>query len=938
VQNLWIMTFTSRLVFCFLFAIFCVNNSFLVAQTKEYKNILQKSRALYAQEKHSESLSLVQEALKKLKVNTSQDSLTRALFHLQEYIVPADNSDHIDYLSILKKGISYCPTSESADSLKAVFYNKKAYYESHHGSNMKSHRSILTSMKLLEGLQNPNPGYLMGGYLLLSTNHSYFGNFEKARQSMRMAEDIYAKNKQEIDASTWELNGNHHRLGVIAKYRKIYMLWNLSESSKDSLTLVQTMETLEDMHRQPDFHEEERVYYSTALNHIGDWFVSHNIDSLTTEQDVTKGLQYLLKALDYVENKGYTGTPWAIKYNIAKGYTRGNQLEKADSTMTVLFRGISPTDGRRPFFLAQKALIKAKQNQKDSAILYFDQSIQKIHQGEKSLNQNYRNFKPSKQYNHTRLLLRIHEELTRFYNKDSVLRKKIDFIPYMALQQFENSYLDTGFNTKQNQQLRQIIQGVLKSKRTGLLEYELPQKTILNKFETFKNQLAWKQFYENRYTNALPELDSVKQRQVELTSLLAKAKIAQNIVQQDSLQTALENHRLYKKQVFPQLDLLSDFNFSVEELQSKLNSDELILKYIALEDALAIYQISSSQIVIETIAWTQKEKELLIDFIQSSRRRENNTELRTTLSELLVPNIDNGITNLIINPDGALFKLPFEILSIRDKLLVEEYNLRYTTNLGFIHFTPDNTAVSENVHVYAPQYGKSETPSEVRNSTSFLPGASNEAQTISTLFPSLLFNDTSLSKSKFIETSGQAKLLHLAMHAEVNEDYPEFSRLLFSNKVDNEEEHLYLEELYGLSLSADLAILSACNTGTGLEKNGHLESFQRAFTFAGVPATVASLWEVPDISTKEIMVLFYQNLKKGDTKSEALRNAKLKYQKNHKDSKLSAPYFWAGFVVYGTDTPIAEKPFSPIPFAIAIIIASPILWYRRRQLRKKLTA
>ena len=149
------MTFTSRLVFCFLFAIFCVNNSFLVAQTKEYKNILQKSRALYAQEKHSESLSLVQEALKKLKVNTSQDSLTRALFHLQEYIVPADNSDHIDYLSILKKGISYCPTSESADSLKAVFYNKKAYYESHHGSNMKSHRSILTSMKLLEGLQNP---------------------------------------------------------------------------------------------------------------------------------------------------------------------------------------------------------------------------------------------------------------------------------------------------------------------------------------------------------------------------------------------------------------------------------------------------------------------------------------------------------------------------------------------------------------------------------------------------------------------------------------------------------------------------------------------------------------------------------------------------------------------------------------------------------------
>ena len=98
------------------------------------------------------------------------------------------------------------------------------------------------------------------------------------------------------------------------------------------------------------------------------------------------------------------------------------------------------------------------------------------------------------------------------------------------------------------------------------------------------------------------------------------------------------------------------------------------------------------------------------------------------------------------------------------------------------------------------------------------------------------------------------------MHAEVNEDHPEFSRLLLSSNNENEDEQLYLEELYNTTLGADLAILSACNTGSGLEENGVLASFQRGFMFAGVPATVASLWEVPDVSTKEIMVDFYKNL------------------------------------------------------------------------------
>ena len=925
------MTFRSRLFYCSLFVCLQCFQSNLWAQNSDSQKLTNQFKELLYEKKHERVLELTKKHLQSLKVNNSQDSLFFAKLKFFEHNALQHTTKNYDILSSLKYLIRLCPKTQSGDSLKGVLYNKKAYFEAESISTMASFKSISTSVKLLEGLSEPSVGYLMGAYLLLSTNHAFYGNFEQARHSMRLAEDLYAKNKQEIDQSTRELNGNNHRLGVIAKYRKSYMLWKLSNSPEDSLVLTQTIEALDKMHSEPNFHKDERIYYSTALNHAGDWFASYKPDSLVTEKDLSLGLSYLMKSLYLIEQKGYPGTPWALKYNIAKAFTKGNQLEKADSTMANLFRGVSPNDGRLPFFFAQKALIKAKKQEKDSALFYFDQSVEKIHQGDSTLLASYKNFKPSKRYNHTRLLLRIHEELQRYYGKDSVLKKKIAQIPFMALQQFENSYLDVNFNSQQNKELREIIKGILKAKRTGSLDLRLPQKTILNKFETFRNQLSWKKFYENRYTNSLPELDSIKQRQVELASLLSKAKIEQNITLEDSLSNLMNQHQLYKKELFPRLELLSDFEFSVERLQQELKSNELILKYIILDDEIAMYQISKNDINIETFPWKAAEQELLIDFIRRSRDRDYDAEKAIKLGALFLPTIDENITNLIINPDGVLFKVPFEILQKDGELLTQNYNIRYTSNLGFVHYSQQAQAPTDQIHIYAPQYddlGASET----RNKPSFLKGANQEAKTISTLFPSTLFDQKNLNKSTFIKTSGDAKILHLAMHAEVHSDYSEFSRLLFSNNLDKEEDHLYLEELYNLSLSADLAILSACNTGTGLEKNGNLESFQRAFTFAGVPATVASLWEVPDASTKQIMILFYQNLKEGQSKSEALRNAKLAYRDEHLGTKLSAPYFWAGFVVYGSDSPVVDEPHSyPLYVLTALMAFTIFIGYRKRK-------
>ena len=94
----------------------------------------------------------------------------------------------------------------------------------------------------------------------------------------------------------------------------------------------------------------------------------------------------------------------------------------------------------------------------------------------------------------------------------------------------------------------------------------------------------------------------------------------------------------------------------------------------------------------------------------------------------------------------------------------------------------------------------------------------------------------------------------------------------------------------------ELVTLSACETGVG-EKNpkSEVENIANAFLRRNVSSVVASLWSVSDVSTKELMVYFYKNIKT-IPKSEALREAQLYLLKN---TYYNNPYYWAAFVLIG---------------------------------------
>ena len=78
-------------------------------------------------------------------------------------------------------------------------------------------------------------------------------------------------------------------------------------------------------------------------------------------------------------------------------------------------------------------------------------------------------------------------------------------------------------------------------------------------------------------------------------------------------------------------------------------------------------------------------------------------------------------------------------------------------------------------------------------------------------------------------------------------------------------------------------------------------SLARGFLYAGCPSIIMSLWEVEDESGTKIMTSFYKNLKRGKSKDEALRSAKLEYL-NSVNSRLAHPHYWLGFVSLGDNS------------------------------------
>jgi CHAT domain-containing protein/predicted negative regulator of RcsB-dependent stress response len=161
------------------------------------------------------------------------------------------------------------------------------------------------------------------------------------------------------------------------------------------------------------------------------------------------------------------------------------------------------------------------------------------------------------------------------------------------------------------------------------------------------------------------------------------------------------------------------------------------------------------------------------------------------------------------------------------------------------------------------------------------------------------------------DQTAQYRIVHFATHGIVNTEHPELSGIVLTmikNDGSTDNGFLQLHDIYNLRLSAELTVLSACDTGLGKDIRGEgLMGLTRGFMFAGSRSVVASLWKVDDRATAVLMSYFYKAmLQKGLPPAAALRWAK---QELRKEPAWQAPFFWAGFVLQGEyDRPISVSP------------------------------
>jgi CHAT domain-containing protein len=145
------------------------------------------------------------------------------------------------------------------------------------------------------------------------------------------------------------------------------------------------------------------------------------------------------------------------------------------------------------------------------------------------------------------------------------------------------------------------------------------------------------------------------------------------------------------------------------------------------------------------------------------------------------------------------------------------------------------------------------------------------------------------------------RVVHFATHALVDDIHPPLSGLVLS-LVDQRGEptdgFLELQDIYNLELSADLVVLSACQTALGKEINGEgMIGLTRGFMYAGASSVVATLWKVNDFATAKLMAHFYKAMERDGMKpAQALRHAQLALWN---EQPLAAPYYWAGFILQG---------------------------------------
>ncbi|MEI6703273.1 MAG: CHAT domain-containing protein, partial [Deltaproteobacteria bacterium] len=244
------------------------------------------------------------------------------------------------------------------------------------------------------------------------------------------------------------------------------------------------------------------------------------------------------------------------------------------------------------------------------------------------------------------------------------------------------------------------------------------------------------------------------------------------------------------------------------------------------------------------------------------------------------------IGTLVIVPDGALRTIPVTALHDGKEFVIAKYAVAVTQGVQLT----DTSPVSPNFRGIL-MAGISESVFDFPA----LPSVTSELSGIAGIFggTTLYNSDFKIAALKSNIEKKPYSIIHLATHGEFAGDINNMFILAFDGLVKFDQLDRFIRVTKYKDTPLELLTLSACKTATGDDRA--VLGLAGIAVKAGAKSTMATLWEIDDKATSELIVEFYRQLKTaGISKSQALKNAQVKLMKQY-----SHPYYWSPFLLVG---------------------------------------
>ena len=341
---------------------------------------------------------------------------------------------------------------------------------------------------------------------------------------------------------------------------------------------------------------------------------------------------------------------------------------------------------------------------------------------------------------------------------------------------------------------------------------------------------------------------------------------------------------------------------SADEVRRALPPRTALIEYVIAEQAVAVFVLTSDTLRAKTVPVRRLDLQAKVELVRDLVARKAGDQWRrpagSLAATLIAPVAEagwlEGIDTLYLVPHGILHYLPFALLprvvGDTQRLLVEDFVLAYLPSAaGLVKQRPGRVSEATLLALAPGRSGLEHAQQEVRSISRFFPRSH------------LIFEGPRATEASFKAESGSFSVLHLATHGQFNKLNPLLSWLVLE-PGGTEDGRLEVHEVLALRLAADLITLSACETALGsgyfaeVPAGDDFVGLTRAFLFAGSASVLASLWEVNDRSTLDLMEIFYRRLREGN-KAAPLATAQREMLRS--GGRYAHPYFWAPFTLVG---------------------------------------